>query len=1303
MEKRYEGFLGTNGLFVLDTFTGEVKFVSINGNIENKIELSVQENGLINQKTNKLENKILNSLEQEIISSYPFLIARPFHDLLNEVDPRMKCKLMVDTFTATLKYMALQLASEYIKASELKDVQIHQTLIKDLSRPLISAWNLLIARSLPVFKDHGVPLFSPEIQMAYEKLESKCTDPFLVTQSYSDENGNLKNKIKKLGKIQALINYRNGLAHGFNQSKERGQREFEEYYPLLCDILKEVRYMSRYSLWHVESNKEGVNGIRLMGSNPSYQKAEFNRNELNPAISPLFIFNDSTGEILPLYAFFDVEQTTEVGLPEMGKDIFVFEGNTKNSVIYLSSSGEYMEKTTRFQHWKDLLAQKQLDVEWVDEKKLSLKILNSISKYISNTTIQTLINSGKYLRETTVQRYDLNEYLDSFSDSTYNGFVLGGESGIGKSTLLAQKTELWQNEGHMVILYRGSALNQSDISNKFLRDCALKVNYLEDFLSMADDVFTKEKKNCYLIIDALNEFSGNINDLIRSVENTIAQATNYKWFKVIVSIRDSVYSRTSSKFGEIAPHQYFKIEEEKGGEKISTNLIKLKAIEKDFTEQLYDSYRNFKWTDPGISEDEGIYKFRPLTTFSELDPTGTTVELLRNPLMTRLILQSFHRSKLSSQLKNDEAMRLYLDNIILEKSNDFVGFPERLKLLNLFIRELDKQNTERLERDQLIKMDNFKPYLLNIQNESPYIQLLSLGVLMEEWEKDDCYIRFAFDRFFEFMLADLYYSKVNDANEIIQLCKRIPSFKILQGAIETIVLRFCNNNQPHILIEFSDYSNHESQEIQKFSSDIIARILYSISIENKDQFESIIKLFPENPSLIDLQILTELVDKFYITGNLTLFSTTMHIAQTEANSLEDYKSLSDLMLFDAQLDVLQGRYIQAREKFEFIKDKKSEITDTIGLCKTLIEFGKFEKLEHNTELALKYHYQALEIATLSKNELLKADAINAIATIYKDVYEDLKEAERLYDESLEISRIIGDKTGIAKILNNKSNIYKKQGKYKEAELMYIESLTILKQLGDKKRIGLVLSNIGMLKIELRNYNEAEQALLESLEIVRKLDAQKSISTVLNNLGKLYQILGRQKDSENNHIESLEIRRQLGDKKGIIWCLNKLGILNFEKGNHQSTRNYYLEAINIAIELNDIEDIIGTIHRLISILDSKERNEYYVYAKSLLDKNTKQDQISQIANIELSMYCLTNDKIEVQILEDKIQNVLIEKEKSKLKNIDNLPIEALYLSVNKLIEIGEKELAKKISNLGLLIIGDLKSFRKEYFLEILKIS
>lgn len=1259
MEKRYEGFLANNGLYVLDTFTGEVKFISGDAAELSHTEPLIQNSCLVDLSNKSAINHEYRIFEQEVISSYPYLIARPFHDLLNEVDPRMKCKLMVDTFTAILKYMALQLASEYIKAPELKDIQIHQTLTKDLSRPLISAWNLLIARSLPVFKDHNLALFSPEIKVAYEKLESKCKEPYLISQTYSDENGEIKSRIKKLGKIQALINYRNGLAHGFNQSKDRAQKEFNDYYPLLTDILQEVNYMSKYTLWHVESNESGINGIRLMGSTPSSKKVDFEREGINPAISPLFIINDNTGDILPLYAFFDIDQTNEVGLPEIGKDIFVFEGNTKNTVIYLSSSGEHLEKTSRFLHWKDLLEQKQLDVEWVNDKNLSIDTLNTIGKYISSHGIQALISSGKYIKEATIERDDLNELLNSFSDSVFNGFILGGESGIGKSTLLAQKTEIWQNEGHMVAFYRGSALNQSDVANKFLRDCALKLNYIEDFLGVTDTLFTQANKNCYLIIDAINEYAGDINNLIKSVENIVIQASNFKWFKVIVSIRDSTYNRVQSKFGDMATEQYFKVEEERSGEKVLTNLIKLQPVEKVFTEQLYSAYRNYKWKESDTSDEEGIYKFRPSTEFKEIDPQGSTIELLRSPLMTRLILQSFHRTKLPSNLKNDQAIRLYLDNIVLEKNNENTGFPERLKLLKLLVKELDNLNSERIERDELVKSDIFKSYLLNNQKDSPYIQLLDLGVIMEEWEKDECYVRFAFDRFLEFMLAELHSTKIKSAQDLMKLSRRITQFKILQGTVETIILRFCTNKQSNILIELSDLADEESIEMQQLCVDIVTKILHTLSIEDTSLFEEIIQKFPDNPGDNDLKILVALLNKLYTTGDLDNFGFVMPIAQKEAIALKNTTAQTDLLLYHSEIDIMQGRYEMARNKIQLVIKTKEEINDLSGLCKSLLVLAELEKLEKRIADSLSILEKAYPLIEKSNSPALKAKALNMIANI-KRSRNQYDEAIVLYDQSYEISVSINDKIGLAKILNNKAIIFKNRGELESANDMYKEAFDILNQLGEKRKISAVIFNWAGVKKDQNLIKEAE---------------------------KLYN-------------EAIIILRNFNDKDALARALNAIGLLKFNKGELKKAKTLLNESLNLKIDLKNPPGLIlDSIHRVFTILEISEKETYFKLANSFDSDKFNLVHKSKMANIELIMYINSKDSIIEEELNNKIANAKSAFAQTTLNDLDNKPVEALYFAAEKLIELGNLSKANKIAKDALTMIGTQNSIRKKRLLEI----
>lgn len=150
--------------------------------------------------------------DREVVATYPYPIAATYRSFLLEPEPRQRCKLLVNTFTGVLKMWAFQLASEYLLADGIKDAAVNETLVRDVQRPLISTWNLLIQRCLPVLHKEGITLFSPALAEAYENLESRCQRPFISQVRYEDAEGRLKFKESRLGMIQALIKYRNGLA-----------------------------------------------------------------------------------------------------------------------------------------------------------------------------------------------------------------------------------------------------------------------------------------------------------------------------------------------------------------------------------------------------------------------------------------------------------------------------------------------------------------------------------------------------------------------------------------------------------------------------------------------------------------------------------------------------------------------------------------------------------------------------------------------------------------------------------------------------------------------------------------------------------------------------------------------------------------------------------------------------------------------------------------------------------------------------------------------------------------------------------
>ena len=117
MTRRYEGFAYPSFLAVLDTFTGEVRQVPLSGMAgEAPIPLdaatplpsgppSAAQSPESATPTDALPAS-LDAFDREVALTFPYPVARAWSALLQESDPRMQCKLLVDTFTAVLKMLA---------------------------------------------------------------------------------------------------------------------------------------------------------------------------------------------------------------------------------------------------------------------------------------------------------------------------------------------------------------------------------------------------------------------------------------------------------------------------------------------------------------------------------------------------------------------------------------------------------------------------------------------------------------------------------------------------------------------------------------------------------------------------------------------------------------------------------------------------------------------------------------------------------------------------------------------------------------------------------------------------------------------------------------------------------------------------------------------------------------------------------------------------------------------------------------------------------------------------------------------
>jgi len=1234
---RFKGFQGENGLYVLDQVTGEVTFIGKDNKpvlvrqaveevpAEADVSLPIPEQvplAVAEQEPHR------DPFDDEVIREYPYPIAKTYLDFLNEQDPRQKCKLMVDTFTSVLKLWALQIASEYLQARDVKDPNVNQTLARDFARPLISAWNLMLFRALPVLEESATEPFIPELRVAYRELESKCREKFILESEYEDADGNIKKKKSKLAVIQALIKYRNSLAHGFNQSPATANKDMETYIPLFTKVLKAGRFMKNYPLYYIDTENDQDTIYRLMGIKP--QKVKKLEAKIDKDLSPLFIHNSETGKTLSMFSFFDVGSSNDdQNIPGLGKDVLLFEGNTKSAVIYVSSTGGHFEKQSKMKYWKELLAEKAIEVKVLDPRKVNLETLKIAADRVTHESINKLISSGKYLREATVGRPDLEEHMANYEAGDYRGFILGGDTGIGKSTLFARYVEERQVKEDVVLFYRASALLSADLSSRILRDMGVKNMFFEDFLSLLDDLF-KEQEICRfrVVIDAVNEHPKNPAEFIRTIDKIISQAESYPWFRLIASVRSSAYERipADARFANSDGAKYYLIEEQHGTETVETPVVSLSPIGKNLVPAMYEKYRDFQFKDPDDPEAPGVYRFRPKTQFNELNQEGSTVALMSHPMMMRIILSAYHRKPLPGQLHYDDVMKLYMEDVVEEKNSQSGSFPERRAFLKNLVKEMDKQESDSITRDDLYTIPPLIPAMSNPQKDSPYVQLLDMGVILEEWDGDECYVRFCFDRLLEFMLAEMLEKQIKSDEDIVRLAARAKTFRSLQGSLSILLLRRCHAEKTEMVVEALDLCDPGKDGVINPSQEVlisaVSDLFEHLAISKDLVLNKILEQLQSDPSTTDVQLLFKVFDRLLLIGEVNISIKIIDTAYAEAEVMNNAELISESLYRKAQALELKGNWAEALEalnKAESLAGKNHDI-----LLKILYQSGwvlylsnKYaDSMEKTTaaesladknnqlqvsakvlrlkgillarkgdiESAKKSYKKSLIIC--EKNNLLRdlANVLHSLGNIY--LYRDTEKAEYYIQKSINIKQELGDILGIQKSTIGLAIISQNRGELEEAEKFYRKALKIAEDYGYIGEYPLALQGLGKLLKNRGELEEAEKLCRRALAIEEELGEKVGIAMNMENISIILKLRGELEEAEKLCRQALAIDEELGSKEGMASNYSSIGIILKLRGEFIEAEKLYHKSLAISQELGDKLGISDTMHNLGCLAMSK---------------------------------------------------------------------------------------------------------------------
>jgi len=268
-----------------------------------------------------------------------------------------------------------------------------------------------------------------------------------------------------------------------------------------------------------------------------------------------------------------------------------------------------------------------------------------------------------------------------------------------------------------------------------------------------------------------------------------------------------------------------------------------------------------------------------------------------------------------------------------------------------------------------------------------------------------------------------------------------------------------------------------------------------------------------------------------------------------------------------------GKYTEAlpfyNKSLIILKDLYGE--EHYDIATSYNDLGLLYKLTGDYKRALPLYFQSLAIwrKLLGESHCDIATNYNNIAVLYKQMGR-YKEALPFYEKALNLRQVIFTKNHpeISQSYNNLGGFYLDLKKYKQALFYYGKALDIRESvLGDNHpNTATVYNNIAVTYQEMGKFKEAYLFLKKDLKICEKLLGKKHPNTAISyhGLGKFYKNIGKYKKSLVLYKKDLKITMEILGKKHLNTAItyNSLAELYKLMKNFTKAKKFYKKALII---------------------------------------------------------------------------------------------------------------------------------------------
>lgn len=276
----------------------------------------------------------------------------------------------------------------------------------------------------------------------------------------------------------------------------------------------------------------------------------------------------------------------------------------------------------------------------------------------------------------------------------------------------------------------------------------------------------------------------------------------------------------------------------------------------------------------------------------------------------------------------------------------------------------------------------------------------------------------------------------------------------------------------------------------------------------------------------------------------------------------------------ASIAMEQGAYDEALANYQTALEIAEAHNDKLTKASILSGTGIVKSRLGDYQTALDYLRQSLALHRESNQTRQMATTYTVIGNMHL-MLGDLKEAAAYYEQTIALCRETGDRDQLSVTLANTALIKNNLEDHLGARQSLQECLRDFRLMGKQKAVAWTLAQLGNVEILLKNYDAAMPYLQEALASFRRLDDQQSIAWTINLMGVLYEDLKRFPEAIEMYREELTICEAIGERPGICLALLNYGYTLFLNGNREEGWQVSRRSLQMAheMEMSHYTDIL----------------------------------------------------------------------------------------------------------------------------------